>query len=67
MLRRMRFALAAREEPKGACPCGSGQQYRRCHQGVVTRFRQKANPFTLGQLISILNSMPGGAAAAASP
>lgn len=57
-LRRLRFAIAGKQEPKSACPCGSGRQYRRCHLGAVTRFRQKASPFTLGQLVSMLGAMP---------
>jgi hypothetical protein len=57
-LRRLRFALAGKQDPKSICPCGSGRQYRRCHQGAVTRFRQKASSFTLGQLVNILSTSP---------
>lgn len=53
-VRRLRFALAGKQDPKSVCPCGSGRQYRRCHQGHVTRFRQKSSPQTLAQLVSIL-------------
>lgn len=32
-------ALEGHQRPRGACPCGSGSKFRRCHQPGIDRFR----------------------------
>lgn len=54
-LRRMRFALAGQTNPKARCPCGSGRRYRKCHQGEITTFLQKANRASVDQMLELLD------------
>lgn len=56
-VRRMRFALANQANPKAPCGCGSGTSYRRCHQGEVTRFLQRARPDIVSQFVTVLDGM----------
>jgi hypothetical protein len=39
---------------KDPCPCGSGFQYRRCHQPRIDRFRAKANKALIAPLVKRL-------------
>lgn len=42
----------------GPCPCGSGAQYRRCHQPQIDRFRGPARPGLPEQISALLAQAP---------
>jgi hypothetical protein len=59
MVVRMRLALAGRVHRNAPCPCGSGERFRKCHQGFITRFIQSISREDRMTFIVMLDRMRG--------
>jgi len=56
VLRRMARGLVGQQNPKATCPCGSGKNFRRCHQPGIDRFRFRLDQSLWFQLADALAS-----------